>query len=453
VARLEFPKGFHWGAATASYQIEGAWQEDGKGESIWDRFSHTPGRIKNGWTGDRACDSYHRWPEDVALLRAMKLTSYRFSIAWPRIQPSGRGAPNAKGIDHYRRLADALLEAGIRPFPTLYHWDLPQALEDAGGWPNRDLAGRFAEYCEAVVRALGDRVKSWMIFNEPNIFTTMGYLVGIHAPGRREPEAFLRATHVVNLAQGEAFRAMRAAVPDLVIGTAFNTTACEPETDSQADAEAAERWHRFVNEWFLRPALRGEYPAAYPKGLPAEAMGVREGDFERMRAPLDFVGVNLYTRTIVRAGKPDAGPLSLGAVPAGPFGRDQGPRTDFGWEVWPDALRQVLARLTKDYDRPVLEVTENGCSYGDGPDAQGVIRDSRRIDFYRSYLEAVHRAIQEGADVRGYHAWTLLDNFEWAEGYAQRFGLAWVDFDTCQRTLKESGRWYGRVAEENALEA
>jgi beta-glucosidase len=452
VARLEFPKGFRWGTATASYQIEGAWQEDGKGESIWDRFSHTPGRIKNGWTGDRACDSYRRWPEDVALQRAMNLNSHRFSIAWPRIQPDGRGEPNAKGIDHYRKLADALLEAGIRPFPTLYHWDLPQALEDAGGWPNRDLAGRFADYCGLVVRALGDRVKSWMIFNEPNIFTTMGYLVGIHAPGRREPDAFLRATHVVNLAQGEAFRAMRAAHGDLSIGTAFNCSACEPASGSAADEEAAERWHRFVNDWFLRPALRGEYPAAHPKGLPTDAMGVREGDFERMRAPLDFVGVNLYTRTIVQAGPADAGPLAIGAVPVGPLGGEQGPKTDFGWEVWPDALHAILVRITRDYDRPVIEVTENGCSYGDGPDEHGVVRDARRIEFYRGYLAAVHRAIQDGADVRGYHAWTLLDNFEWAEGFAQRFGLAWVDFDTCRRVLKESGRWYGRVAAENALE-
>jgi beta-glucosidase len=452
MATLRFPDGFRWGTATASYQIEGAWQEDGKGESIWDRFSHTPGKIKNGWTGDRACDSYHRWKEDLALQKEMGLTSYRFSIAWPRIQPSGRGPANPKGLDYYRKLSDALLEAGIRPFPTLYHWDLPQALEDAGGWPHRDTAGRFAEYAELVVKALGDPVKSWMIFNEPNIFTTMGYLIGIHAPGRRDPADFLRATHVVNLAHGEALRAMRAARGDLVIGTAFNFSACEPAGDSLEDAEAAERWHRFVNEWFLRPALKGEYPEAHPKGLPLDALGVREGDFERMRAPLDFVGVNLYTRTLVKAGPSDAGPLAIGAIPVGPLGGSDGPKTDFGWEVWPDALHDILLRITKDYDRPVIEVTENGCSYGDGPGADGVVRDTRRIDFYRGYLEGVHRAIQAGADVRGYHAWSLLDNFEWAEGYAQRFGLAWVDFDTCDRTLKESGRWYGRVARENALE-
>lgn len=452
MAKLQFPDGFRWGTATASYQIEGAWREDGKGESIWDRFSHTPGKIKNGWTGDRACDSYRRWKEDIALQKEMGLNSYRFSIAWPRIQPDGRGPANAKGMDYYRRLADGLLEAGIRPFPTLYHWDLPQALEDAGGWPNRDTAGRFAEYAELVVRALGDHVKSWMIFNEPNIFTTMGYLIGIHAPGRKEPEAFLRATHVVNLAHGEAFRAMRAARGDLVIGTAFNFSACEPAGDSAADAEAAERWHRFVNEWFLRPALKGEYPEAHPGGLPLDAMAVRDGDFEKMRAPLDFVGVNLYTRTIVKAAPAAAGPLSLGAIPVGPMGGNDGPKTDFGWEVWPDALHDVLLRITRDYDRPVIEVTENGCSYGDAPDERGVVDDQRRIDFYRGYLAGVHRAIQAGADVRGYHAWTLLDNFEWAEGFAQRFGLVWVDFDTCDRILKESGRWYGRVARENALE-
>jgi beta-glucosidase len=448
---LAFPKGFHWGSATASYQIEGGWQADGKGESIWDRFSHTPGKVKSGHTGDVACDSYHRFPEDVALLREMGLGSYRFSIGWPRIQPTGRGPANQAGLDYYARLVDALLAAGIRPFPTLYHWDLPQALEDEGGWPNRDLAGRFADYAEIVVRALGDRVKGWMILNEPNIFTTMGYLLGIHAPGRREPEAFLRATHTVNLAHGDAFRAMRAAQRDLSIGTAYNMSHVEPATDSSADADAAERWHRFVNEWFLRPALRGAYPEAYERGLPADAMGVKDGDFERMRAPLDFVGINLYTRTLVKAAGGAGGPLSLGVLPVGGIGGEQGPKTDFGWEVWPDALYEILVRISRDYDRPPIEITENGCSYNDGPGADGVVRDARRIAFYEGYIEAVHRAIADGADVRGYHAWSLLDNFEWAEGYEQRFGLVWVDFATGRRVLKESGRWFGRVARENAL--
>jgi len=451
VSRVRFPEGFHWGVATASYQIEGAWDADGKGESVWDRFAHASGRVKNGDTGDVACDSYHRWREDVTLLREMNLTSYRFSIAWPRVLPQGSGAVNRSGLDYYSRLTDALLGAGIRPFPTLYHWDLPQALEDRGGWPNRDTAGRFADYAHVVVDALGDRIGQWMIFNEPSIFTTMGYLVGIHAPGRRDLEAWLRAGHTVNLAQGEAFRAMRAARPELAIGTAFNMSACEPAGDSQADADAAERWHRLLNLWYLEPALRGRYPEVFPSGTPLERMGVREGDFERMRAPLDFLGINLYTRTLVRAHPQD--PLGIGAQAVGPVGGSDGPRTDFGWEVWPKALHDVVVRITRDYDRPPIEITENGCSYADGPGPDGAIRDHRRIEYYRGYLEALFRAIEAGADVRGYHAWTLLDNFEWAEGFAQRFGLVWVDFATQDRHVKQSGRWYGRVAAENGFDA
>jgi beta-glucosidase len=450
MSRIQFPAGFHWGVATASYQIEGAWQEDGKGESIWDRFSHTPGRIKNGDTGDVACDSYHRWREDVTLMEQMNLTSYRFSIAWPRIQPTGAGPANAKGLDHYSRLVDALLAAGIRPFPTLYHWDLPQALEERGGWPNRDTAGRFVDYAEIVVRALGDRVRDWIILNEPGVFTTLGYFLGVHAPGRRDFDAFLRATHVVNLAHGQAFRAMKARDASLRIGTAFSMSHCEPAGGSEADGAAAERWHGFVNDWYLSPALRGRYPRAFRGGEPpAEALGLREGDLALVRAPLDFVGINLYFRTLVADAPDDA---HLGARAVGPFGGDAGPKTDFGWEVWPDALHDTILRVTRDYDRPAIEITENGCSYGDAPDAKGVIHDHRRIDFHRGYLEAVARAIEKGADVRGYHAWTLLDNFEWAEGFAQRFGLAWVDFATRKRTLKESGRWFGRVAAQNGLD-
>jgi len=449
MARIRFPDGFHWGTATASYQIEGAWREDGKGESIWDRFSHTEGKIRTGDTGDVACDSYHRYPEDVALMRELNLTSYRFSIAWPRILPEGSGSTNAKGLDYYGRLVDELLAAGIRPFPTLYHWDLPQALEDAGGWPNRDLAGRFADYAHTVVRALGDRVQSWLIFNEPQIFTSMGYRFGLHAPGRRDQAALLRAGHTVNLAQGEAFRAIKEERADARVGTAFSMASCEPAGDSEADAEAAERWHRFTNCWFLEPALRGRYPDVFPDGVPEEQMGVREGDLERVRAPFDFLGINLYTRNHIAYC--EGGPLGLDARHVGSTG-ETGPRTDFGWEVWPDALYDILMRVSRDYDGPVMEITENGCSYADAPDAKGVVNDTRRIDFYRGYLAAVARAIDEGADVRGYHAWTLLDNFEWSEGYAQRFGLVFVDFPSADRTIKESGRWYGSVAAENGFE-
>lgn len=449
-----FPKGFYWGTATASYQIEGAWNEDGKGESIWDRFAHTPGKIKNGDTGDVACDSYHRWREDIALMRAMNLNSYRFSIAWPRIQPSGSGAANAKGIDYYSRLVDGLLEARIRPFVTLYHWDLPQALDDAGGWLTRDTADRFAEYVDLAARALGDRVTDWMLFNEPSVFTYSGYLIGEHAPGHKSLVDFLRASHVVNLAQGAGFRALKAARPTARVGTAFNMSACEPATNSEEDKLAAERAHAITNTWFLEPALRGRYPDALAF-LPETAMRIQSGDMEKTRVPLDFIGINLYYRTIASA------PGTIERVahaqewlfPVNMDGGQQGPKTDIGWEVWPKAMYDMVMRITRDYNRPVIEITESGCSYNDGPNASGVIRDSRRIEYHREHLAAVARAMADGADVRGYHAWSLLDNFEWAEGYSQRFGLTYVDFKTQQRTLKDSGRWYAKVAAENRVGA
>ncbi len=449
-----FPKGFFWGTATASYQIEVAWNEDGKGESIWDRFAHTPGHIKNGDTGDVACDSYHRWKDDIALMRAMNLNSYRFSIAWPRIQPLGSGSPNAKGLDYYKRLVDALLEAHIRPFVTLYHWDLPQALEDAGGWPNRETAGRFVDYAQIMAQALGDRVTDFMIFNEPDAFVDLGYLDGTHAPGRKSILDFLRATHVVNVAQGEAFRAIKAARPNARVGTALSMSPCEAATDSDADKLAAERAHAITNVWFLEPALRGRYPDALTF-LPETAMRIQPGDMEKTKAALDFIGINLYYRTIASA--PGTTERVTHAqewlFPVKMDGGQQGPRADNGWEVWPKALYDMVMRITRDYNHPVIEVTESGCAYNDGPDAGGVIRDSRRIAYHHEYLAALAQAMQQGADVRGYHAWSLLDNFEWAEGYSQRFGLAYVDFKSGARTLKDSGRWYGEVARGNAIPA
>lgn len=444
-----FPESFVWGAATSAYQIEGAWAADGKGESIWDRFTHQSDTIQNGDTGDVACDSYRRVADDISLLTAMNLASYRFSISWPRIQPDGKGAPNAKGIDYYRRLVDALLDEGIRPFPTLYHWDLPQRLEDGGGWTERDTAGRFADYAELVMRALGDRVESFVIFNEPSIFVTLGYLLGSHAPGRKSVEDWLRASHVVNLAQGQAFAAMRACSSTARLGTALALSPCEPVNDTDADATAAERWHRVANLWFLAPALEGHYPDVLPESRMRQ-MGIAEEDRTAMLAPFDFLGVNLYTRTGVLSR--DGDPLGIGALATAPSGFDQGTRTDLGWEVWPDALYDMLMRLTRDFDTPVLEVTENGCAYNDRPNEDGEIDDPRRIEFHHAYLAALARAIADGADVRSYHAWSLLDNFEWTEGYTQRFGLAWVDPETGDRTLKRSGHWYARVADENGFE-
>jgi beta-glucosidase len=450
VSPVSFPKGFFWGTATASYQIEGAWNEDGKGESVWDRFAHTPGKIKNSDNGDAACDSYHRWGEDIALMRAMNLNSYRFSIAWPRIQASGSGPANPKGIDYYSRMVDALLEAHIRPFVTLYHWDLPQALEDAGGWPNRDTAERFSDYAQLMAQALGDRVSDWMVFNEPAAFVDLGYLEGAHAPGRASLVDFLRATHVVNLAQAAGFHAIKSVRPAARVGTALSMSACEPATNSDDDKLAAERCHAITNVWFLEPALRGRYPEALTF-LPETAMGIKSGDMEKTRAALDFIGINLYYRTIASA------PATLERTvhaqqwlfPVKMDGGHVGPKTDIGWEVWPKALYDMVMRITRDYNRPVLEITESGCAYNDGPDAGGVIRDARRIQYHREYLAALARAMSDGADVRGYHAWSLLDNFEWAEGYSQRFGMTYVDFKTQKRTLKDSGRWYGKVAAEN----
>lgn len=451
-AEIRFPKNFFWGTATSAYQIEGAWNEDGKGESVWDRFTHTPGKIKNGDTGDVACDSYHRWGEDVALMRAMSLNSYRFSLSWPRIQPVGSRAVNSEGIDYYNRLIDALLQARIRPFVTIYHWDLPQALDDAGGWPNRDIASRYADYVEIVARSFGDRVSDWCLFNEPSAFCDLGYLDGTHAPGHRSLFDFLRATHTVNLAQGAGFHALKAVRPLARVGTAFSMSACEPATDSPEDKVAAERAHAITNLWFLDTALKGKYPDALAF-LPERTMGFKTGDLEKMKAPLDFIGVNLYYRTIASA------PSSVERLtntqewlfPVKMTGGNQGPKTDLGWEIWPQALYDVVTRIARDFDHPEIEITESGCAFNIGPDASGAIRDGSRIRYHRQYLQALAQAIADGANVRGYHAWSLMDNFEWAEGFNQRFGLAYTDFKTQQRTIKDSGRWYAKVAAENRV--
>jgi beta-glucosidase len=385
-------------------------------------------------------------------MRALHLNSYRFSVSWPRIQPSGSGRPNPKGIDFYKRLIDALLEARIRPLLTLFHWDLPQALEDAGGWPNRDLAGRFADYAALMAREVGDRVNDWTLLNEPAAFTSVGYLDGTHAPGRSSVFDFLRATHTANLAQGAAFRAVKALRPRARVGSAFSMSPCEPATDSEDDRLAAERAHAITNVWFLDPALRGCYPDAFPFN-PAVFMKIRQDDMDLVRAPFDFIGINLYYRTIVSA-------TTLSErftdrrfffLPARMAAGQKGPKTDIGWEVWPRSLYDMVMRITRDYNRPVIEITESGCAYNDGPDAKGAVNDTRRIAYHQQYLSELARSIRDGADVRSYHAWSLLDNFEWAEGLSQRFGLVYVNYKTQKRTVKKSGEWYARVAAQNAL--
>jgi beta-glucosidase len=443
--KVQFPAGFSWGTATASYQVEGAWNEDGRGESVWDRFSHTEGKILNGDTGDVACDEYHRYKEDVAIMKELGMRGYRFSIAWPRVFPNGTGTVNQKGLDYYSRLVDELLANGITPFPTLFHWDLPQALQDAGGWANRDIIDQFATYAETCVSALGDRVKNWMVFNEPWCFTFLGTLFGIHAPGFRDADHCMKATHVVNLAHAAALKAMRATGKPDAVGTAFSMTSCYPASDSAEDKAAAERQHAFVNTWFLDPLVKSAYPLAYvDQEKTLRRMDIRPGDMEQMRSKLDFIGINLYQRTIVAASEQDRN-MGTRQVP-GP-----GPRTAFGWEVWPAALYQMIKRIDADYGRPPIYVTENGCSYATAPGADGRVHDQERIDFYDGYIGQVARAIDEGCDVRGYYAWTLLDNFEWATGFSQRFGLTYTDFETQKRTIKDSGYWFRDLIARNEI--
>ena len=443
--KVSFPEGFVWGCATASYQIEGAWDEDGRGESIWDRFSHTPDRVRDGDTGDVACDHYNRYREDVALMKELGLQGYRFSIAWPRVYPSGKGEVNQKGLDFYSRLVDELLAAGITPFPTLYHWDLPQALQDEGGWANRETAQRFAEYCATVVDHLGDRVKRWLIFNEPWVFTVLGYLAGIHPPGLRDASTALRTTHVVNLAQGLAARAMRATGKVEGLGTAFSMGGVYPASDSDEDRAAAERFHRFNNVWFLEPALTGRYPDAYAGGTDPARFGVEPGDMDIVKTDFDYIGINLYTRSVV-ANAPNDANLGARAVPV-----PDAERTAFGWEVYPEAIHDVIMRIWNDYRLPIF-VTENGSSYEDVLDAQGAVNDPQRVSFLQRYVAQVARAIDDGADVRGYYLWSLMDNFEWAMGYSQRFGIVYTDYPTQRRIVKASGHWYRDVIAANGYE-
>jgi beta-glucosidase len=423
----DFPDGFLFGASTASYQIEGAVAEDGRGPSIWDTFSHTPGRTLDGDTGDVACDHYHRWAEDVALLGELGVDAYRFSIAWPRIQPSGEGEPNPAGLDFYDRLVDGLLGRGIAALPTLFHWDLPQALEDKGGWLVRETAERFAEYAGIVADRLGDRVKRWITLNEPIVHMAQGYAFGTHAPGQALMFGALPVAHHQLLGHGLAVRALRAAGATEVMIT-NNCTPVVPAGDDEADHMAAAVYDSFHNRLFNDPVLLGAYPEMLAEGL---AEVVRDGDLEIIGTPLDAIGINYYNPTRVGAPAADAD-LPFEMLPI-----EGVPTTAFGWPVVPQGLHDLLTGLRETYGKalPPVYITENGCSTADGTE------DAFRIDYLDGHLRAVHRAIGDGVDVRGYFVWSLLDNFEWAEGYSQRFGLVRVDYDTQARTPRDSFRW------------
>lgn len=432
-----FPQGFLWGASTAAYQIEGAVAQDGRGRSIWDTFCHTEGRTRNGDTGDVAADHYHRWPEDVGLLAELGANAYRFSIAWPRIQPTGSGPANPRGLDFYDRLVDALAERGITPLPTLYHWDLPQALEDAGGWLNRQTAYRFAEYAALVADRLGDRVKLWITLNEPFVHMTFGYALGIHAPGRALGFEALPVAHHQLLGHGLAAGELRARGLGAMI--ANNCTPVRPVSESEPDVRAAAVYDTLHNRLFNDPLLLGSYPDLSALGPEAYPSFIEDGDLATICAPSEALGINYYNPSVIG----HADPADNGGLPFALHEIEGVPRTASGWPVVPDGLRELLIGLRERYGSalPPVYITENGCSTNDALCEDGRVHDNQRIDFLAGHLRALHEAIEAGVEVRGYLTWSLIDNFEWAEGYSQRFGLVHVDYATQRRTPKDSFYW------------
>jgi beta-glucosidase len=449
---LRFPTGFVWGAATASFQIEGATTVDGRTDSIWDEFCRRPGAVAGGDTGEPAADHYRRYGADVDLMSSLGLGAYRFSVAWPRVRPDG-GPLNTAGLDFYDRLVDRLLAAGIAPWATLYHWDLPQALEKVGGWTARDTAYRFADYAASVAGRLGDRVVGWLTLNEPWCSAFAGYASGRHAPGVTSPSAAVAAAHHLLLGHGLAMERLRDLAPGVPAGITLNLFPVSAATP--ADEDAARRVDGLQNRIFLDPVLRGGYPADVLEDLAPYGLGslVADGDLEVIGAPIDLLGVNYYRALLVSAGSSAAGPSEWVGVEGVRFLDSGHPRTATGWEVQPAGLTDLLLRLHSEYPRLPLYITENGAAFPDeiGPDGQ--VHDSLRQAYVDGHLRAAHAAIQQGVDLRGYFCWSLLDNLEWAEGYAKRFGLVYVDFETQQRTVKQSARWYADVIARNGLPA
>jgi len=461
-----FPDDFVFGSATASYQIEGAVHEGGRGPSIWDTFSHTPGAVLGGDTGDVAADHYHRVAEDVALMKDLGLQAYRFSVAWPRIQPTGTGEPNAEGLAFYSDLVDRLLAAGIKPVVTLYHWDLPQALEDEGGWSNRQTAYRFAEYARIVARALGDRVDTWSTLNEPWCSAFLGYASGVHAPGVTDDERALRAVHHLNLAHGLAARAIRDELGDgVTISITLNLHLFSPASDAPEDVEAFRRVNTIGNEVFLQPLLEGRYPADVRADTAhvSDWSFVQDRDLELIKVPIDLLGLNYYDDAVVRHGVAPVGDGEPG--PDGhktsrhiPWvGADEvewvprpGPRTAMDWGIHPEGLTRMLVDISRRYPGQPLAITENGAAFYDEV-TDGRVHDQDRVDYLHDHLDAVGAALEAGADVRGYFVWSLMDNFEWAYGYDRRFGIVHVDYPTGTRTLKDSALWYAEAVRARAV--
>lgn len=456
-SKITFPEKFLWGAATAAYQIEGAWNEDGRGESIWDRFAHTPGNITNGDSGDVACDHYHRWLEDIHLMKEMGLQAYRFSISWPRVLPTGRKYINQTGLDFYSQLVDGLLKAEIAPMITLFHWDLPQALQDEGGFASRTTAEAFVAYADLITKRLGDRVKYWVTHNEPSVFAFVGHDLGRHAPGLNRRDLALRVAHHLLLSHGWTIPVVRQNSPGAQVGIALNTNFSQPASASIYDYRAWQYGYGIWTRWLLDPLYGRGYPAdlvdyAIQKRLlpPEGLVFVEDGDLAVIASQTDFLGVNYYTRQIARDRNvpPDQNlPPTVFQIPK----NDHDWQEMEDWEVYPDGLFNILTWLHFEYQPPRLYITENGASWSDIPDGTGRVKDLRRINFLQRHFIAAHRAIQIGVPLKGYFVWSLMDNLEWGYGFTKRFGLIWVDFKTQRRLLKDSALWYRRVISENAI--
>jgi beta-glucosidase len=435
-ATAELPANFLWGVATSAYQIEGAVAEDGRTPSIWDTFCRVPGAVIRQENGDVACDHYHRMPEDVELIAGLGVDSYRFSISWPRVQPGGRGPVNVKGLDFYSRLVDELLEKGIKPWVTLYHWDLPQELEDAGGWPERDTAYRFAEYASLVHAGLGDRVKTWTTLNEPWCSAMLGYDQGKHAPGIQNFGASMRAVHHLLLGHGLAGQALRAAAAEPIeLGITLNMGTASPASDRPEDVDAARRADGLGTRIYLDPLVKGHYPEDVVADIEARGalLPVEPGDLEIISTPIDVLGVNYYSSHVFEGGEEPHAPVAVS---------QNRPVTAMDWEIVPEGFTQLLVRISKDYPGLPMVITENGAAFDDTADADGQVDDEDRLSYISDHIAAVGSAVAQGADVRGYFAWSLMDNFEWAYGYDKRFGIVRVDYDTQVRTLKRSAEWY-----------
>jgi beta-glucosidase len=450
---MKFPKHFQWGTATSAYQIEGAVSEDGRSESIWDTFVHQPGAVVNGDTGDCACDHYHLWKKDIALMKDLGFKTYRFSLAWPRILPGGRGKVNPAGLDFYNRLIDELLGADITPLVTLYHWDLPSAL--TGTWLDRSTVDAFTEYTNVSARAFGDRVKNWVTINEPYCASHLSYTLGVHAPGMKDKSQALLAAHHLLLAHGLAVPEIRANCAKAQVGIALNLGPFYPETQTPANIDAVRHEDGALNRWFLDPLYGRQYPADIIADfvrtgvLKSEATDyIKEKDYEHIAAKTDFLAINYYTRAIIRASDDhQMDPSSFTRVTP-PIEN----HTEMGWEIFPYGLYEIVTRVHHEYAPEKIIIAENGASYSDGPDSSGRVHDEKRIAYLNTHIGAIGKAIKEGVPVTGYYVWSFMDNFEWSFGYAQRFGLVYVDFSTQERYPKDSAFWYGQIIKQNGID-